>query len=821
MLNIVLFNPAEIETEGIEGMDDGAQLPCSPDNGDPSCKLSHDSGLLKLMAQEIRRRISKDLKPQKNTPMITSPNKIAKSVDSFIIECEKGHEDKAVCESYKNWLALKQAHENALHKLSSESSNLRSKRSNILAQQSNLRSKRLAEQEAGDMKSDVDDFKAECEKGNEDKATCDSYNEWLAWKEAHESALDKISAEQSNIRFKRQAEQEPGDMKSDVDDFKAECEKGNEDKATCDSYNEWLAWKEAHESALDKISAEQSNIRFKRQAEQEPGDMKSEVDDFNIECEKGNEDKATCDSYNEWLAWKDAQESALDKISAEQSNIRFKRQAEQEPGDMKSEVDDFKAECEKGNEDKATCDSYNEWLAWKEAHESALDKISAEQSNIRFKRQAEQEDEMQELDNESNLELSEFKKACAEGTEDKDICESFHSLMKENKEEKHVLRRKRNAEALIETGKGEDDYESNLEISDFKKACEEGTEDKETCDSFYNLMKEKEEEKNIFRGKRIAEALIETGKGKDGYESNLEISDFKKACEEGTEDKDTCDSFYYLMKEKEEENILPRAKRDTVETDELASVKEKDLNTQNPGDMPPNIEEAEESSISKFTKDCEDGKEDQEACDSYFKWMEWKKNHDIFLKRNNEIESDDHLNNRVGKAAGKDRQTSDGHEKEDEDGDSERSEKDESELRKLDANIRADLEEDDSYFAKISKGRSFEGPSSADRSSTLRKNSGEFKRRSSHSLDGFEAELEQANVITKVFDGVITGNNEPEMRPRVEAKKDMKVPKLHHSDAISKRQRRTVAEVLYKVLVKKNAAHKRMSPGRERKFENL
>ncbi|XP_065052314.1 myb-like protein X [Rhopilema esculentum] len=779
------------------------------------------------------------------------------------------------------------------------------------------------------MESEVDDFKAECEKGNEDKATCDSYNEWLAWKDAHESALEKISAKQSNIRFKRQAEQEPGDIESEVDDFKAECEKGNEDKATCDSYNEWLAWKDAHESALEKISAKQTNIRLKRQAEQEDemqefdNESNLELSEFKKACEEGTEDKDTCDSFYNVMKKKEEKknifrrkrnaeavietgkdkenyESNLEisefkkaceegtedkdtcdsfynlmKKKEEKKNIfRRKRNAEavietgkdKENYESNLEISEFKKACEEGTEDKDTCDSFYNLMKKKEEkknifrrkrnaeavietgkdkenYESNLEisefkkaceegtedkdtcdsfynlmKKKEEKKNIfRRKRNAEAviETGKDKENYESNLEISEFKKACEEGTEDKDTCDSFYNLMKEKDEQNNIFRRKRNAEALIETGKDKENYESNLEISEFKKACEEGTEDKDTCDSFYNLMKEKEEQKNIFRRKRNAEALIETGKDKENYESNLEILEFKKACEEGTEDKDTCDSFYNLMKEKEDENVFPRGRRDTKGTYEVANVNEKDLNDQNPGDMHPNIEEDEKSRISKLTKDCEDGKEDQDTCDSYFKWMEWKKNHDAFLKRNNENESGDHLNNRVGKAAEKKKQTSDGHKKEEENGDSERSEEDESKLRKLDAKIRADFEQDDVYSTKIAKGRTFQGPSSAERSSTLRKNSGEFKRRSSHSLDGFETELDQANARIKDADKAISENNEPVVRPRMVGERDMQVPKLHHRHAISKRQRRTVAEVLYKLLAQKNAAHKRISPGRK------
>eukprot|EP00795_Rhopilema_esculentum_P013674 gene13674-4577_t len=605
---------AEVESEGIKGMDDGAQLPCPADNGDPSCKPSHDSDSLKPMAQEKHRRIRKDLEPQTNTPMTSNPTKIDTNVDSFILESEKGHENKAACESYKNWLTLKQAHENALYKISSESSNLRSKRSKILAQQSNPRFKRQVEHEAGDMVSEVDDFKAECEKGNEDKATCDSYNEWLAWKNAHESALEKISAKQSNIRFKRQAEQEPGDIESEVDDFKAECEKGNEDKATCDSYNEWLAWKDAHESALEKISAKQSNIRFKRQAEQKPGDIESEVDDFKAECEKGNEDKATCDSYNEWLAWKDAHESALEKISAKQSNIRFKRQAEQKPGDIESEVDDFKAECEKGNEDKATCDSYNEWLAWKDAHESALEKISARQSNIRLKRQAEQEP------GDMESELDDFKAECEKGNEDKATCDSYNewlawkdaheSALEKISAKQSNIRFKRQAEQ--EPG----DIES--EKDDFKAECEKGNEDKATCDSYNEWLAWKDAHESALEKISAKQSNIRFKRQAEQEPGDMEseVDDFKAECEKGNEDKATCDSYNEWLAWKDaHESALEKISA------KQSNIRFKRQAEQEPGGM--------ESEVDDFKAECEKGNEDKATCDSYNEWLAWKGRHEV------------------------------------------------------------------------------------------------------------------------------------------------------------------------------------------------
>ena len=584
------------------------------------------------MAQEKLERISKDLEQEKESPAKTFTAKhsnlrskreaeqehghMESEIDHFKAECEKGNEDKATCDSYNEWLSWKEDHESQLNKISNEQSNLRFKRkaeqehghfeseiddfkaecekgnedkatcdsynewlswkeahesqlNKISNEQSNLRFKREAEQEHGDMESEMDHFKAECEKGNEDKATCDSYNEWLSWKEAHESQLNKISNEQSNLRFKREADQEHGDMESEIDHFKAECEKGNEDKATCDSYNEWLSWKEAHESQLNKISNEQSNLRFKRKAEQEHGHFESEIDDFKAECGEGNEDKATCDSYNEWLSWKEAHESQLNKISNEQSNLRFKRKAEQEHGHFESEIDDFKAECGEGNEDKATCDSYNEWLSWKEAHESQLNKISNEQSNLRFKRKAEQEHGHMES------EIDDFKAECEKGNEDKATCDSYsewfawkeahESALDKIATEHSNLRLKRLAQP--KPGK---DYQSSQEISKFKKGCEDGMEDKDTCDSFYNLMKEKEEEKTLYRFIRNVEKARVTEK--DDYESNEEIKNFKKDCKEGTESKDICDSLDNLLKEKKKEKILSRFKRE--ETDKVASVKQ-------------------------------------------------------------------------------------------------------------------------------------------------------------------------------------------------------------------------------------------------------
>eukprot|EP00795_Rhopilema_esculentum_P013581 gene13581-4473_t len=767
-------------------------LLCSPDNADPSCRSSHDSDSLKQMAQNILERIIKDMEQEKQQPTKTFTTEhsnlrskrkaeqkhgdMESEIDDFKTECEKGNEDKATCDSYNEWLSWKEAHESQLNKISNK--------------HSNVRFKREAEQEHGDMESEIDDFKTECEKGNEDKANCDSYNEWLSWKEAHESQLNKISNEHSTVRFKREAEQEHGNMESEIGDFKTECEKGNEDKATCDSYNDWLSWKEAHESQLNKISNEHSTVRFKREAEQEHGNMESEIDDFKTECEKGNEDKATCDSYNEWLSLKEAHESQLNKISNEHSNVRFKREAEQEHGNLESEIDDFKTECEKGNEDKATCDSYNEWLSWKEAHESQLNKISNEHSTVRFKREAEQEH--------GNLEseIDDFKTECEKGNEDKASCDSYNEWLswKEAHEsqlnkistENSNLRSKR--EVVKEPGMAKVDYESSHEISDFKKACEEGTEDKDTCDSFYNLMKEKEEEKKVLRRKRDAKKLIETEENEEEYKSHLEISDFEKACKEGTEDKETCDSFHDLMKVKDEEINVIRRKR--------------------------NIKNTEESSISNFKKDCDDGKEDQETCDSYFKWIEWKENHDLFLKRNNENESDDHLNNRVSKAAGKDKQFFDSHENDYRIGNSEKSDQDDSALRKLDAKIRADLEEDDAYFAKISKGRSSESYSSADRSSSSQKNSSGLKRRTTPILDRFEAEFDEANDgnglnnmgATNYVVETISGGNKPVVLPRKDAERVMVVPK-----PTPKRQRRTVAEVLYRVLSQKKASQKRRS----------
>ena len=755
----------DFKAECEKGNEDKAN--CDSYNEWLSWKEAHESQLNKISNDHSSLRFKRKAEQEHG--------EMESEIDDFKAECEKGNEDKANCDSYNEWLSWKEAHESQFNKISND--------------HSSLRFKRKAEQEHGEMESEIDDFKAECEEGNEDKATCDSYNEWLSWKEAHESQLNKISNEQSNLRFKRKAEQEHGHFESEIDDFKAECEEGNEDKATCDSYNEWLSWKEAHESQLNKISNEQSNLRFKRKAEQEHGHFESEIDDFKAECEEGNEDKATCDSYNEWLSWKEAHESQLNKISNDHASLRFKRKAEQEHGEMESEIDDFKAECEKGNEDKANCDSYNEWLSWKEAHESQLNKISNDHSSLRFKRKAEQEH------GEMESEIDDFKAECEKGNEDKANCDSYNEWLswKEAHEsqfnkisnENSNLRFKREVEK--EPGKEKKlDYESSLEISDFKKACKEGAEDKDTCESFYNLMKEKEEEKKVLRRKRDAKKLTETEETEEDYKSHLEISDFEKACKEGTEDKETCDSFYNLMKVKDEEINVLRRKRNTK-----------------------NIEK---SSISDFKKDCDDGKEDQETCDSYFKWIEWKKNHDIFLKRNNENEFGDHLNNRVGKAAGKDKQTIDSHENDYQLGDSEKSDQDDSELRKLDAKIRADLEEDDAYFAKISKGRSSESYSSADGSRTFQKNSSELKRRSTPILDGFEAELDEGNDgswhinmgATNDVVETISGGNKPVVLPRKDVERIMDIPN-------PKRQRRTVAEVLYRVLSQKKASQKRGS----------
>ena len=447
---------------------------------------------------------------------IAMNEKEADGVSSFLKGCEEGKEDQQNCESFMNFLESQKQ----------------------MGQGKNLEKRDIAinEKEADGVSS----FLKGCEEGNEDQQNCESFKNFL---ESQKQMGQGKNLEKRDIAIN---EKEADGVSS----FLKGCEEGKEDQQNCESFMNFL---ESQKQMEKGKSLEKRDIAMNE--EEADG-----VSSFLNGCEEGKEDQQNCESFKNFL---ESQKQMDQGKNLEKRDIAMN---EKEADGVSS----FLKGCEEGKEDQQNCESFMNFLE--------------------SQKQMEKEKNLEKRDiamNEKEADgVSSFLKGCEEGKEDQQNCESFMNFLESQKQmEKGKSLEKRDTAMNEEEADG---------VSSFLNGCEEGKEDQQNCESFKNFL---ESQKQMDQGKNLEKRDIAMNeKEADG------VSSFLKGCEEGKEDQQNCESFMnFLESQKQMEKGKSLEKRDTA------------------------MNEEEADGVSSFLKGCEEGKEDQQNCESFMNFVESQK----------------------------------------------------------------------------------------------------------------------------------------------------------------------------------------------------
>ena len=554
-------------------------------------------------------------------------------VDNFLKACEEGMEDKHKCESLKFLLRSKQ-----YFPIQNKKKDNKSNTTIIDVRQngSNSNENSINENDNNEDDSNGDDSneggRNEEERNEDDRSRKDNNGEG--------------STENDSVDYQRNGG-ESNEKDNNVDDSNRE-ERNEDDSNEGDNYGK------------ENNTGDSGNLSTYIKA-----------------CEEGKIDQKHCDSlkaflHQDELSISNNMKSNMKSIATRDYKMidedRDKEDQDEDDNEVDNDEDDnngelkFLKRCKEGIEDKDECESFISFL--KSQKESPIDK-RGEDDIIDNKNKEDSNDN--NSDERGGDEVSRYLKECEEGEEDQENCKSFKSFLK-SQQELRIRKDSINDDGNDEDNNNEESKEINNkegnsdEILTYLKDCEEGKEDRQDCESFKSFLKSHKQFAIYVNTKgEIANTTIrdigmngeaDNGehngeedsreKDNDGEDSN-EVSKFLKRCEEGTEDNKECESLKSFLKSQDELRI------ENFKKDNMTSVivrgndrnqkysKEGGSKKKKNNEADSNEEDGDEEyhkEILIFLKRCDEGKEDQEDCESMKDLL--KSREEFFVDNNNE-----------------------------------------------------------------------------------------------------------------------------------------------------------------------------------------
>ena len=534
-----------------------------------------------------------------NERSYTGANDVIKSgheVSQFLKECQEGKENIADCESLKSPLKSQREPKDSPTR-GNKTGDIGSKKSENNVSDINERNNMGADD---DIKSghEMSQFLKECDEGKENKEDCESLKPTVkSQREPKDSPTrgnktvdigSKNSEKNVSDINERNNTGADDDIKSghEVSQFLKECEEGKENKEDCESFKSFLKSqgepkdsptrgkkRDDKENVLIKDTKKdlEGRDQSKSNHTQSSGEDIDEITQFLKECKAGEEDQDDCESFISFLKSQKRflfhknnkanmtsiaeKNSTQNKDNINEEEINEEHNLEDDSNKAESEQLSFLKDCEEGKEEQRECESFTSYL-----------KSQKKFPNDNFSKEKVRNEERSHENSESEIHMNEEDKSETINNEDG-----------------------RNEEVRNENGNDEE-YDQKVLI--FLKRCEEGKENKEDCEALKSLLQSQQErfvDDNVDGGKtNVAEKELfsnevdnsegegherkgnaENGEevqkrgendseiGRDGETSNGEHIDkvskiTLKACKEGKEDEQYCESFRSFMKSQQD-----------------------------------------------------------------------------------------------------------------------------------------------------------------------------------------------------------------------------------------------------------------------------
>ena len=427
---------------------------------------------------------------------------------------------------------------------------------------------------------DLSKYIKACKEGKMDQEYCDSLNSFLHQREL--SISNNIKGNMKGIATRdykmidededeEDQDEDDNEVENDKDDsdgasrFLRRCEEGLEDNKECESFiSLQKSQKEfpINESAKDDI-IDSKKIEHSNKAEEDNSGNYSdegggnEVSRYLKECEEGEEDQEDCESFKSYLkSQRDIrirEHNIDDDRNEEGNNIEESKEINNKEGN-KDEILTYLKECEEGKEDPEECESFKSYLKSQKQFAIYLNTkaeiVNTTIKHIGMKREdgseeSDDERDSRETDNgeEDSNEVSKFLKGCEEGTEDDEECELIKSFLKSKKEpsvdnfknnntKSHKVRgnggsqleskggskKKKNNEADRDEENREEKHRKEILL--FLKGCDEGRKDQEDCESLIALLESLDGFSDDNNNDEIMTSNIKSKKGANSDEEN-------------------------------------------------------------------------------------------------------------------------------------------------------------------------------------------------------------------------------------------------------------------------------------------------------------